>query len=124
MTMLTMTKIIVTDLKRSEAFYRAVCGLDQVERLSGEGFEEVIMRSSAAPGGAVLILFADGTSPPPGEAVLVFETPDVDAFAARVIAAGGTVVHAPQTAEAMGLRFAMFKDCEGHMLEALARLQG
>ena len=29
-----------------EAFYRAVCGFDQVERISGVGFVEAIMRPS------------------------------------------------------------------------------
>lgn len=120
MTTLAMTKIVVADLAAAEAFYRSVCGFDQVERIEGEGFTEAIMRPSGSPAGAALVLFADGSSPPPGEAVLVFETDDVDAFAARVAAAGGTITHPPQHVPALGLTFALFLDGEGHALEAIA----
>ncbi len=124
MTILAMTKIVVADLDKSEAFYRAVCGFDQIERISGEGFTESIMRpSGSALGGAMggaLVLFVDGTSPPPGEAVLVFETDDVEAFAARVLAAGGEITHPPQLLADLGVRFTLGKDIEGHVIEAVS----
>jgi predicted enzyme related to lactoylglutathione lyase len=121
MTTLAMTKIIVADLDRSEAFYRAVCGFDEVERIAGPGFVEAIMRPSGNPAGAALVLLADGTTPPPGEAVLVFETDDVAAFAARIVAAGGEVTMPPQLYAEAGITFALFRDPEGHTLEAISR---
>jgi predicted enzyme related to lactoylglutathione lyase len=121
MTTLAMTKIVVTDLARSESFYRAVCGFDQVERIAGEGFSEAIMRAPGEAIGAALVLFADGSAPAPGEAVLVFETDDVEKFAARTIASGGTMTHPPQRLAELGLTFALFRDPEGHAIEAIAR---
>lgn len=121
MTTLAMTKIVVADLASSETFYRAVCGFDQVERISGEGFVEAIMRPSGDNAGAALVLFADGTAPPPGEAVLVFETADVTDVAARVAGAGGEMTLPPQVFAASGVTFAMFRDPEGHVLEAISR---
>jgi lactoylglutathione lyase len=122
MTIFAMTKIVVTDLDRCEAFYREVCGFDQIERISGEGFTESIMRPSKSALGGALVLFVDGATPPPGEAVLVFETEDVDTFVARALAAGAEVTDAPQTLAELGVRFALLRDPEGHTIEAVARL--
>lgn len=123
MTKLAMTKIVVADLPRLEAFYRAVCGFDQVQHIKGEGFAEAIMRPEGKGAGAALVLYADGTNPPPGEAVLVFETEDVPAFSDRIVAGGGEVTHPAQTIDALGLTFAMYKDPEGHVIEAIAYKQ-
>lgn len=120
MTTLAMTKIIVADLEKAETFYRTVCGFDQVDRIKGDGFQELIMRPADTRSGAALVLFHDGTSPPPGEAVLVFDTPDVAVFSEKVVAAGGEVTHPAQFIEALGLTFAMYRDPEGHVLEAVA----
>lgn len=120
MTILAMTKIVVSNLDRSEAFYRAVCGFDQVQRVSGEGFTEAIMRPADPLGGA-LVLLVDGSRPPPGEAMLVFETDDVAAFAQRVVAAGGEITLTPQVFAKLDLTVAMFRDPEGHILEAISR---
>ncbi|MFM5885593.1 MAG: VOC family protein [Novosphingobium sp.] len=121
MTILAMTKIVVSDLPRLEAFYREVCGFDQVQHIKGEGFAEAIMRPSGDQTGAALVLFADGSKPTPGEAVLVFETDHVPAFSERILANGGVVTHPAQTVDALGLTFAMYKDPEGHVIEAIAR---
>lgn len=123
MTFLAMTKIIVSDLESSEVFYRTVCGFDQVEWISGPDFREAIMRPSGKPAGAALVLFADGTTPPPGEAVLVFETDDVATFSSRIVEAGGEVTHPAQTIAELGLTFAMYRDPEGHVIEAVARVR-
>lgn len=118
MTFLAMTKIVVSDLDRCEAFYRAVCGFDDVQHIAGEGFSEAIMRPASAQG-AALVLFADGTSPSPGEAVLVFDTDDVAAFSARIVANGGEIAHSAQNVPEPGLTFAMACDPEGHVIEAV-----
>jgi lactoylglutathione lyase len=124
MTFFAMTKIVVTDLDRCEAFYRSVCGFDHVERISGKDFVESIMRPSSEATGAALVLFADGSTPPPGEAVLVFETEDVVALVARALAAGGEITHPPQHLSELGIIFAMLRDPEGHTLEAISRHAG
>lgn len=121
MTFLAMTKIIVTDLERSEVFYRKVCGFDQVEWIDGPNFREAIMCPFDQGKGASLVLYADGSTPPPGEAVLVFETVDIDAFSTRLVEAGGEVTHPAQTIPELGLTFAMYRDPEGHVIEAVSR---
>lgn len=120
MTHLAMTKLLVADLDRCGAFYRDVCGFTEVERISGEGFSEWIMRPPGGAG-AALVLLATGVTPPPGEAVLVFETADIAAFTARVTAHGGTCTQPPLHVAAIGLSYAMFTDPEGHVVEAIER---
>lgn len=119
MTSLAMTKIVVADPEALEAFYRSVCGFDQVQRITGEGFREAILTVSGAAKGAALVLFCDGSRPAPGEAVLVFETEDVATFAERVVAGGGTITHPPQHVPHLGLAFLMGTDPEGHVIEAI-----
>lgn len=121
MTTLAMTKIVTADLDGLEAFYRGVCGFDQVQRIEGEGFREAILTIANATSGAALVLFADGTKPPPGELVLVFETDDVAAFSAKVIGNGGLVTHPMQSVPELGLTFMMGADPEGHVIEAISR---
>ncbi len=120
MTHLAMTKIVVRALGLCAAFYRAAIGFDEERRVEAEGFAELILsRSDAA--GSTLVLLADGTAPPPGEAVLVFETESLAAFTERAEAAGGKVTQPAVSLKALGLSFAMYTDPEGHVFEAIQR---
>ncbi len=120
MTHLAMTKIVVRDLEFCATFYRAVCGFDTERRVEADGFAELILsRSDGA--GSTLVLLADGTTPPPGEAVLVFETEDLAAFTTRAEAAGGKVTQPALSLASLGLSFAMYADPEGHVVEAIQR---
>lgn len=119
MTKLAMTKIVTANLEGLERFYGAVCGFDQVQRIAGEGFREAIMTSAASASGAALVLFADGSNPPPGELVLVFETDDIAAFSAKVVENGGAITHPAQHVPELGLSFMMGIDPEGHVIEAV-----
>ena len=55
--------------------------------------------------------------------IIVFDTPDLDAFQARVLAAGGSVVEAIKVLEFGGnrMRMGIFADIEGYLLEVLER---
>lgn len=126
MTALTMTKLVVGDLEGAIAFYGAVCGLAPAQRIEGavdgRPITEVIM-SSAAPAAAGLVLFTfhGAPAPPPGECMLVFDTDDLQAFVARAVEAGGSVMQPPQALPQFGLSFAFVRDSEGHIVEALQR---
>jgi predicted enzyme related to lactoylglutathione lyase len=124
----TFTKLIVGDLERSAAFYRDVCGLNEVNRIEAEAADgrkitEIILAADP-PGAATLVLITyHGETPSPqGDSILGFFTRDIDAFLTRLTAAGGSVT-SPATATADGsLKFAMATDNEGHIVEALQRL--
>jgi len=126
MTILSMTKLVVADLEKAKAFYEAVCGVREVRRIDGavggRPITELIMASDA-PGGATLVLFRehDTPAPPPGSCVLVFETDDVDAFVARAVQAGGSVMQPTRSLPELDLSFAFVRDPEGHVLEPLRR---
>ena len=118
------TKLLVADLDRSAAFYEAVCGLERSARIDGEiggrKITEIVYRP-AAPGGAmfVLLTFVGTAKPAADEVMLGFNTSDLDAFLARVRAAGGSVFEPPRTLAEMKLRVAFAKDLEGHIIEVL-----
>lgn len=118
---LSMTKLVVADLKGLTAFYTAVTGLAEANLIEGPGFAEQILRHPDKRG-AGLVLYADGTRPPAGEAILVFDTDDLAAFGARVAAAGGTLDQPPQAFPSAGIAFAFYRDPEGHRIEAIAPL--
>ncbi len=123
MTKLAMTKIAVSDLDAQVRYYEAVTGFVVVNAFEAPGFAERIMRPRDSEDGAALVLMkTDGVDPGHGEAVTVFETADVDAFVERAVQAGGAILQAPQTLSAHGLRFAMIRDPEGHVIEALSWL--
>src|SRR5262245_9583407 len=115
MTALTMTKLVVGDLDAAIAFYGAVCGLSPAQRIEGavdgRPITEVIMASAAsAPAGLVLFTYHGAPAPQPGECMLVFDTDDLEAFVARAVGAGGSLMQAPQALPQFGLSFAFVRD--------------
>ena len=126
MTTLSMTKLVVADLERAKAFYEAVCGVREAQRIKdivdGGPITELIMEA-ATPGGATLVLFHyhDIPAPAPGGCILVFATDDVDAFVARAEKAGGSVMQPTTRLPEFGLTYALVRDAEGHILEPLCR---
>lgn len=126
MTRFTMTKLVVGDLERAKAFYEAVCGLREAQRIKGavdgRPMTELIL-SADGPAAATLVLFTfhDAPAPQPGECMLVFETDDIEGFMARATTAGATVMQPVQALPQFGLSFAFVRDPEGHIVEALQR---
>lgn len=105
MTILTGTKIIVADLERCSRFYRTVANLEEVQRVEGDGFTEVILRRA-------------------DEAVLVFDTDDLAAMSARPVEGGGTVSQPATMLPELGQSYAMFADPEGHVAEGVCYQAG
>lgn len=86
----TFTKLIVGDLERSAAFYRDVCGMIEVDRISGESdgrtLTEIILASDPpAPATLVLINYHGEPVAPRRDSVLGFYTADIDAFLERLV---------------------------------------
>ena len=121
------TKLVVADLEKSTAFYKSVCGLVEQARvddkIAGRAISEILF-NPATPGGATFVLLAypDAPKPASGEVILGFATDDVDAFVARVRAAGGAVAEEAASRPDHGVRVAIVKDIEGHLIEAVQML--
>ena len=121
------TKLVVADLDKAAAFYKSVCGLAEQARVEdrrgGRAIVEIIF-APAYQGGAsfVLLTYPDTPKPASGEVILGFATPDVDAFVSRVAAGGGTVVDAAVSRPDHGVRVAIVKDPEGHLIEVVQML--
>ena len=121
------SKLVVGDLERSAAFYREVCGLVESARfdaeIGGRAIREILFRPTDKGGGTlVLLTYLDDPKPGAGEAILGFSTPDVDAFVARALAAGGSVFQAAKAIDELKVRVALVRDAEGHLLEVVQPL--
>jgi lactoylglutathione lyase len=121
------TKLIVGDLEKSAAFYKSVCGVVEQARvddvLDGRPISEILF-NPATPGGPTFVLFTFHDTPKPfgSEVILGFMTPDLDAFLDRARAAGGTVVEELGSRPELGVKVAVVKDLEGHLIEVVQML--
>ena len=126
---LTSCKLVVSDIERSEAFYRAVCGFGPGKTmhfaLAGRPFTEIVFRQEGKHEALMLMAYDDGAAPASGAAVLTFSTDDIDALAQRVLAGGGF-----QLAQARPLRLgtwhaliAEFADPDGNLLQVLQTIE-
>jgi lactoylglutathione lyase len=121
------TKLIVGDLEKSAAFYKSVCGVVEQARvddvLDGRPISEILF-NPATPGGPTFVLFTFHDTPKPfgSEVILGFMTPDLDAFLDRARAAGGTVVEELGSRPELGVKVAVVKDFEGHLIEVVQML--
>ena len=121
----TSIKLVVADLKKSEAFYRRICSFNPASTLhfslAGRPFSEVILRNVTGQGSLTLMAYDDGDAPAPGSAVLTFSTDDLSEFGRNAVDAGATVI-----AEPRGLRLGKwsaligeFADPDGNLLQVL-----
>lgn len=123
----SFTKLVVGDLEKSAAFYKATCALVEQTRVDTESagcrLSEILFQPTA-PGGAtfVLIHYDDTPKTASSELVLGFATNDIDAFVARALAAGGSVQQAPYAIEEMKIRVAFVRDVEGHLIEVVQQV--
>lgn len=120
-------KLVVRDLDAMAAFYRAVCGYGDGQRIedaiAGKPVVEIVFGKSEGGAELVLLTYTDGPAPSPSGVMIVFNTPDLEAFQTRVLAAGGSVMDPIKTLEFGGnrMRIGIFADIEGYVLEALER---
>jgi catechol 2,3-dioxygenase-like lactoylglutathione lyase family enzyme len=127
------TKLVVRDVVATEQFYQAV-GLKLVNRnLGGEGDvrqQQSWMSVTGDSSSHMLILsqFLDIPAPSlpvyPGEVWLAFNVADVDATIAAVDAAGGTTLRRGEDRPEHGVRAAVVRDNEGHIIEIVGPIRG
>jgi len=123
------TKIVVDDLDRMAAFYQQAFGYRQLQRVhagvAGEPIEEIILVQGEGYGeGLPLIVWKWLQRPAPAasDAILGFQSTDVDALVERVLAAGGSVVDPPHDQPEHGVRVAFARDPDGRYLELVQML--
>jgi predicted enzyme related to lactoylglutathione lyase len=122
------TKLLVNDLEGCAAFYSGVCGLRELARvdaeIAGRPIRE-IMYHPTADGGATFVLLQFLDRPGTGsEAILGFQTDDLQDFVRRAVAAGGQVADPTTELPEHGVKVAFVRDVEGHLLEVVELLRG
>lgn len=118
-------KLVVADLKRSEAFYRRICSFKAASALhfslAGRPFSEVILRETDGPGSLILMAYDDGEAPAPGSTVLTFSTLDLEKFGKEAVDAGAQSIAEPRSLR-LGKWNALigeFVDPDGNLLQVL-----
>ena len=123
---MSFTKLVVDDLEAMARFYGDVYGLTEVMRFQGavgtEPIDEIILGRDGQMAGLILFKYLERSTPPLGEVILGFGTPDLAGVTARCAAAGGTVVVEPYDPGLAGAsRIAFLADPEGHLAEVIER---
>jgi len=125
----TSMKLVVSDLRKSETFYRAICSFKDAStlhfQLGGRPFSEVILREIEGNGSLTLMAFDDGQAPSPGAAVLTFSTDDLEVFARRAMGAGGKLITEPRALRLgkWNALIAEFTDPDGNYLQVLQTIE-
>jgi predicted enzyme related to lactoylglutathione lyase len=120
----SFTKLRVADLEKTAAFYKAVCGLVELQRvdasIEGRAIREIMFGPTYPGGGSLTLLqFLDAAKPHREELILGFTTSDIEAFVDRVKAAGGRVTDPIRSLPDHRLRVAFVEDVEGHSIEVV-----
>ncbi|MBU6392980.1 MAG: VOC family protein [Sphingomonadales bacterium] len=121
------TKLLVSNLDAAADFYSSVVGLVEMQRveavIDGRPVTEVVYMPTY-PGGPMFILarFHDVEAPARSELIMGFASADLDAFVARALAAGGTIIEAPREIPGAYMRVAFVADTEGHVLQVTQML--
>lgn len=121
------TKLIVQDLEKSADFYKEVCGLTELARVSAAVNDrkiEEIMFNPTGPGTATFVLWKwlDREANVTDETILGFQTADIAAFVDRTRAAGGKVVQEIVPMPEHGVKVAFVTDPEDHLIEVVELL--
>ncbi len=124
---LAFPKLVVRDLDAMATFYRAVCGYGEGQRIedaiAGRPIAEIVFNKPEGGAELVLLTFTEGPPPSHSGVMIVYDTDDLEAFQARVLGAGGSVIEPIKPLEYgdTRMRMAIFADVEGYMLEVLER---
>ncbi|HKX78463.1 MAG TPA: VOC family protein [Novosphingobium sp.] len=120
-------KLVVRDLDREIEFYRAVMGYGEGQfitgQIAGRPIREIMWFGDSNNVEMLILEYVDGKGPPPEPSGVIsgIFTPDLDAFQARVLAAGGTVFQpiGPIELPSGTSRFGFYADPEGYLMEVI-----
>lgn len=120
-------KIVVRDLQKEAAFYRAVIGYGEglyIEgSITGRPIEEIFFSGPNGEPEILVLAYKDGKGPPPETSGVIsgFYTPDIEAFEQRVLAAGGSVAQpiGPIEMPTGRSRLAFYASPEGYLMEVI-----
>ena len=120
----SFSKLIVHDLEGTAAFYKAVFGLVEWQRVqsatNGRAIDEISFLPTYPGGGSLtLIKFLDAPAAQDGEMIVGFTTGEIHALLERVIAAGGRVTEPVRAMPEHHLHVAFVSDVEGHLIEVV-----
>jgi lactoylglutathione lyase len=116
--------ISVSDLKRSEAFYRDVMGMKSMQTFALDHMDEIVMSYDGKGAAIVLMQWKDGQERVVTDLPikLVFYVPDPKATAELIRAAGLEIVREPTPIPSLGGAVVGFgKDPDGYLVELLQR---
>lgn len=123
------TKIVVDDLDRIADFYTKTVGYKPLQRVKavcgGEDIEEIIMVLGEGYGEGIPLIvwkWLEREAPADTDAILGFQTDDVDALYQRVLDNGGTGMDEPHDQLHHGVRVGFAKDPDGRVLELVQML--
>lgn len=120
---LTAVGIGVSDLERSEAFYRDVLGMQRTGEFHLDYMDEVMVAHEGR-NAVVLMHWKDGSTPNyrDNPVKLVFYVADPAALAGKIKAAGLEVTHEPTpNANLGGAVICLAKDPDGYVIELIQR---
>jgi predicted enzyme related to lactoylglutathione lyase len=120
-------KLVVRDLQQEARFYRSVVGYCEglyIEgEIAGRPIEEIFFSGPNGESEMLILAYKDGAGPPPSPSGVItgLFTPDIEAFEARVLEAGGRVVQPIGPIDMPGgvSRLAFYADPEGYLLEVI-----
>jgi lactoylglutathione lyase len=118
------TKLLVNNLETSAEFYTSVCGLVEKYRLTsdiaGRELDEIVFeRTQEGASAFILMSFKDTSRPVNEELITGFNTDNLDAFIERALNAGGSILAPTKDHLDHGVKVAILKDNEGHMIEVV-----
>ncbi|MCP3735885.1 VOC family protein [Sphingomonas sp. RP10(2022)] len=118
------TKLIVDDLEATATFYKTVCRLTELARVSAAVNDrkiDEILFNPTGQGAATFVLWKwlDRAGATGDSVILGFQTEDVDAFVERATGAGGALVQAATDMPEHGVRVAFVTDPEDNLIEVV-----
>jgi lactoylglutathione lyase len=118
---LTAVGIGVSDLERSEAFYRDVLGMQRMQVFKLDYMDEVMLAHEGR-NAVVLMHYTDGSARNyrDNPVKLVFYVTDPKVFADRIRAAGLEVTREPEPTAGLGV-ICLAKDPDGYVIELIQR---
>ncbi|HTX48624.1 MAG TPA: VOC family protein [Caulobacteraceae bacterium] len=120
---LTAVGIGVSDLGKSEAFYRDALGMKRTGAFHLDDMDEVMLAHEGR-NAVVLMHYTDGSARNyrDNPVKLVFYVTDPKAFATRIKAAGLEVTREPEPIESLGgAEVCLAKDPDGYVIELIKR---